>query len=363
MVREAWEGLDPSQVWDSHVHYFDLAATPDQDGPHPLAAAQRRIFLNGACLDPDVRATGAYMDRLLSLVAAFPAGPRLVLLAMDAFHDAAGVRQPERTHFFVPNDLVAGAARLHPDRFEWAASIHPYRQEAVAELDRVLGLGARTVKWIPAAQGIDPASPLCDPFYRALARLDLPLLSHAGTERATPGDDSLGNPLRLRRALEHGVRVVVAHCATMGEGRDLDAGPDGPMTENFLLFQRMMDEPRWNGRLFGDLSAVPQAARAGEALRHIVERGAPGGAWEGRLLNGSDYPIPGIMPLYSIRQLVGLNLLDAHAAGPLSAIRRHNPLLFDFVLKRQLRAGSLRLAPQSFETRAFFVRTVLGLAA
>jgi hypothetical protein len=36
-------------------------------------------------------------------------------------------------------------------------------------------------------------------------------------------------------------------------------------------------------------------------------------------------------------------------------IRAHNPLLFDFVLKRLLRAGDRRLAPSVFHTRDFFL--------
>jgi len=64
--------------------------------------------------------------------------------------------------------------------------------------------------------GIDPASSRCDRFYEALVRTDTPLLTHAGEEAAvdSPAAQELGNPLRLRRALEHGVRVIVAHCAT-----------------------------------------------------------------------------------------------------------------------------------------------------
>jgi len=38
----------------------------------------------------------------------------------------------------------------------------------------------------------------------------------------------------------------------------------------------------------------------------------------------------------------------------LSAIREHNPLLFDFVLKRHLRSAGKRFAPGVFETRSFF---------
>ncbi len=41
-------------------------------------------------------------------------------------------------------------------------------------------------------------------------------------------------------------------------------------------------------------------------------------------------------------------------APVLAAIREHNPLLFDFTLKRHLRAGGKRFAPRVFETRPFF---------
>ncbi|MCX7172096.1 MAG: amidohydrolase family protein, partial [Proteobacteria bacterium] len=215
--------------------------------------------------------------------------------------------------------------------------------------------GARAVKWIPAAQGINPASPRCDRFYETLVRLDLPLITHAGTERAAPGDDALGNPLRLRRALEHGVRVVVAHCASMGSSQDLDQGGDsGAWIDNFALFERMMDEPAHLGRLFGDISALTQTARAGAPLQRVLERAAAGGDWSGRLLNGSDYPLPAIMPLYSPRQLAAAGYLAMAAVEPLTVIRRHHPLLFDFVLKRQLTHAGKRLAPAVFETRSFF---------
>ena len=73
-----------------------------------------------------------------------------------------------------------------------------------------------------------------------------------------------------------------------------------------------------------------------------------------RSLNGSDYPLPGIMPIFSVDYLVSLGLLEA-AAGPLlTEVRAHNPLLFDFVLKRSLRAGGKRFANAVFETRGFF---------
>jgi len=158
-----------------------------------------------------------------------------------------------------------------------------------------------------------------------------------------------GNPLRLRRALEAGVRVVVAHCASMGEDRDLDKGPNGPYVESFALFARVFEK---YSNAYGDISAMTQVNRAGPALVRTIESSA----WHARLLNGSDYPLPGVMPVFSVDYLVSLKLLPESAAQLLRDIRAHNPLLFDFVLKRTLRSNGKAFAAGVFETRGFFVR-------
>jgi mannonate dehydratase len=69
------------------------------------------------------------------------------------------------------------------------------------------------------------------------------------------------------------------------------------------------------------------------------------------LINGSDYPLPGVMPLFSPRRLTEAGFLSAQASRIVSTIRRYNPLLFDFVLKRSLIKGGHRFAPVVFESR------------
>jgi uncharacterized protein len=102
--------------------------------------------------------------------------------------------------------------------------------------------------------------------------------------------------------------------------------------------------------LLGDISAAFQVNRSIALQRRIVERGD----WHPRLLHGSDHPLPGLMPLYRTQRLVDAGLLDASAAPVLDEIRAYNPLLFDFVLKRQLRSGKQRLAAVVFDTRRHF---------
>jgi len=141
--------------------------------------------------------------------------------------------------------------------------------------------------------------------------------------------------------------VVVAHCASLGSGRG-DV-PGGAELSNFELFTQLMDERRYEGRLFGDISAITQYNRM-EVIATLLQRTD----WHARLLNGSDYPLPGVVPLVPLQGLVDLQLLHADAVKPLSRLREGNVLLFDFVLKRSLRYNGEGFADKVFETAPFF---------
>lgn len=361
-VRAAWDGLDASKVWDVHAH---LAGTGDsgagiQMNPrmlsplHPAEYIQRLFYLNAGCAhDAPGRVDQSYVERLHNLADGMRPGFKLVLFAFEQTHDNAGRPRPDLTAFHVPDRYARDVARAYPAYFEWACSIHPLRDDCVEALEAAVRDGARAVKWLPSAMGIDPATPACDRFYAALARLDIPLITHAGEEKAVrgAGRPEWGNPLRLRRALDHGVRVVVAHCASLGEDHDEDRRRGGKVA-SFELFTRLMAEPRAEGRLFGDISAITLRNRRIDVIRRLVERTD----WHPRLLFGTDYPLPGILPLVSPTRLAAEKLLPAHAVPVLETLREHNPLLFDFVLKRTLRAGAHRFSTGVFETRAFFDR-------
>jgi mannonate dehydratase len=58
--------------------------------------------------------------------------------------------------------------------------------------------------------------------------------------------------------------------------------------------------------------------------------------------------------MHSMTQLVTIGVLDPQLAPVLAEVREHNPLLFDFVLKRHLHAGGKRFPAIVFETRPFF---------
>lgn len=364
LIRQCWEGIDAGQFWDCHVH---LAGLGDSDSGiwvnpemrsllHPVQYIQFRYYLDAACADEEEvgahsSVDEAYVTRLQLLHRDFPPEARFMLLAFDYYHDEAGRRDAQLSAFHVPN---AYAQRVAADfaGFEWIASIHPYREDSVETLAWCVQHGARAVKWLPGAMGIDPASPLCDRFYEAMARHGIPLLSHAGKEYAisVEGGQGLNNPLLLRRPLERGVRVILAHCASLGEYTDIDKGPEGPPVDSLSLFYRLAAEREFRGRIHGDLSAVTLVNRERTILERIYGREA----FHEMLINGSDYPLPGIMPLISTQGFVAWGFLPQAEANVLVEIRRYNPLLYDFMLKRRLGVNGAYLDPVAFHSRRVF---------
>ncbi|MDR1351336.1 MAG: amidohydrolase, partial [Zoogloeaceae bacterium] len=361
-LARVWQDLNPRDVWDCHAHLAGLGDSADSgiqvasrlSSPrHPVLYAQYLSYINAACLEGFSGPVDEnYAQRLLGQMADMPVGVKLLLLAFDHFHDDSGQPQPEASTFHVPDAYARKLAAAHPQFFEWAASIHPYRPDALDRLEAAAAEGARAVKWLPAAQNIDPASPRCVAFYAALARLDLPLIIHCGKEQAVHNDKlHYGNPLLLRPALETGARMVVAHCASSGDDADLDHG--GQRKPSFELFVRLMDDPTWEGRLFGDISAITLRNRKPEILKTLLQRKD----WRARLLNGSDYPLPGILPIVSPDALARAGLLPGEAVSDLKILREYNPLYFDLALKRHLNWQGNHFSPQVFATRSFFEKT------
>jgi len=360
-VTSAWNGIDAREFWDVHCHLYGSgdsgrgpwASTSITNPSLPQDFAKRRFFLNAGCANDSRESIDtSVVSRIVDQLEAFPAGAKVMLLAFDWVRDERGAPDREASTFQVPDSYAADIAARYPARCEWIASIHPLARDALDRLDEAVARGARAVKWLPQVHRIDPASPRCDAFYRKLAALRIPLLTHAGAEQAVrSAAEHLGNPLRLRRPLEQGVRVIVAHCASLGDGRDLDRGDAGPVVANFDLFARLMDTPSYRMLLLADISALTQINRM-DSLSRVLERQD----WHPRLLDGTDYPLPGIPPLISLDRFVERGMLEPEAVAPLRAIRRYNTLLFDFVLKRNLAYRGLRFDASVFATRTHFTR-------
>ena len=353
LVKAAFADVDPARLVDYHTHVAGVGAggTGNEVNPkmltwrHPFHRAKFAVYLSAAGVREVGRADAEFAERLVRLVSHIERRGRYRLLAFDKHYGRDGTVNASKTEFYVPNEYVFDLAARHPDLFEPVISVHPYRVDAVEELERWAGRGGRMVKWLPNAMGIDPSDAACDPFYAKMKELGLVLLSHGGEEKAVEAqeDQRLGNPLLLRRALDHGVRTIVAHCASLGENEDLD-DPGRRRVHNFRLFLRLVEDRKYEGLVFGDISAMTQFNRIGEPLSTVIEREG----LHGRLVNGSDYPLPAVNLLIRTKPLVRAGYIDAGEATSLREIYGFNPLLFDYVLKRCLRLpGTQRRLPAS----------------
>lgn len=103
LVKAAWDGLDPVQVWDCHAH---LVGTGDSGSGiwlnpalesmvHPVQFAQRLFFLNAGCAHEAAgRADQSYVERMHNLLDGMRPGAKLMLFAFDFNHREDGT--PDR---------------------------------------------------------------------------------------------------------------------------------------------------------------------------------------------------------------------------------------------------------------------------
>jgi predicted TIM-barrel fold metal-dependent hydrolase len=174
------------------------------------------------------------VDRLSEMLARSEFVDKAVLLAMDGVIGDDGELDKKQTRMYVPNEFVAKAVARH-NNFLFGASVNPYRKDALERLECAERNGAVLVKWLPSIMHIDPDEK-CDEkkreslilFYKKLVDLNLPLLTHTGDEQSfNHPKNELADPKKLVLPLSMGVKVIAAHCASLGKYED-DDGEDKP---------------------------------------------------------------------------------------------------------------------------------------
>ena len=264
---------------DCHVH---LAALPDGDNgcyisPKMLRSPLFRFLLWKHELSPSnpQEANRKYLNDLLTELRASRHVQQAVLLGMDGVYDQNGRLNQAHTDFLISNDYVLKTALAYPDEFLAGVSINPQRQDAVEEVHRCADAGAVLVKALPNAQQFNPADTRYKMFYRALADRELPFLSHVGYEFSLIGkDQSVGDPDRLKLALDEGATVIAAHACSYGL----------MLYEKFL--PTLQDFAQRYPHFYADISALTLPNRF-KMLLHLRQHPE----LYDRLLFGTDYPL------------------------------------------------------------------------
>ncbi len=208
------------------------------------------------------------------------------ILAFDAVYDEVGQYDHERTSYYVSNDYCFEVCE-YSEKLLPIASVNPLRRDAFAELERVAEEGAVALKLLPNSQGVDPSLARFRPFWRRVAELGLPLISHTSFEHTVPPlDQSFGKPEKLRPVLEEGATVIAAHCAGSGVAH--------PLEEDYDTWRAMLDE---YPNLWGDISALASVSRFPYIHRILDDEVA-----QERVVLGSDIPVP-VAPMVFSPQL------------------------------------------------------------
>jgi predicted TIM-barrel fold metal-dependent hydrolase len=265
---------------DCHVHLaaFSEGSNGCYISPRMLQSPVFKFLLwkHGLNASAPDAANQKYVDNLLEELRASQYVGQAVLLGMDGVYDREGRIDQQATEFVVSNDYVLNTTKTYPNEFLAGVSINPQRRDALDELHRCAEAGATLVKILPNTQQFDPAHQEYKPFYRTLAKLRIPLLSHVGYEFSLISrDQTLGDPNRLRVALDEGATVIAAHACSYGL----------MLYEKFL--PTFLDLVSRYQNFYADISALTQPNRFKMLL---LLRQHP--EVHNRLLFGTDYPLP-----------------------------------------------------------------------
>jgi len=213
-----------------------------------------------------------------------------VVLALDGVIDEkTKTLDRKATQVYVSNEFVASQTAKYPDLL-FGASINPNREDSLELLDEVYRQGAVLIKWIPNIMYIDPSDEKYIPFYKRMAELNLPLLTHTGMEKSfANAKDHFADPRLLELPLRCGVTVIAAHIATTGES-------DGQ--DNFERILPMFDE---FPNLYTDISSLTQFNKLGYLAKAVKHPGLTE-----RMIYGSDWPLssfPMVSPFYHINHI------------------------------------------------------------
>eukprot|EP01006_Ploeotia_vitrea_P045600 TRINITY_DN66954_c7_g1_i1.p1 TRINITY_DN66954_c7_g1~~TRINITY_DN66954_c7_g1_i1.p1 ORF type:complete len:520 (+),score=56.22 TRINITY_DN66954_c7_g1_i1:25-1584(+) len=365
-VRQALHGV--SSVMDYHTHIVGMQkeVTGCQlsekifQWKHPVNKITSKFFmkalgiskLEGEGIDQQM------VDKLQGYISGIPIPQYTsLLLAFDQVYNEQGQHDPEKTAMYIPNDWAYLQQETYPQQFVAACSVHPYRKDALQELTRCKKRGTRIVKWLPNSMFIDPSSSLCDSFYGALKSLDMVLLCHVGSEHSVTFcgvQQDYGNPLLLRRALDMGCTVIMAHCGSEGSCLDIDKGTD--TTEKVACYEltlRLLKDAKYKGRAFADISAMAAFKRVPYLAKVLDETSV-----HEQLVYGTDYPVPAIPLVIRTKKILAAGLLAKEHKVIVDQCFHMNPMLAVLVLFRLLKSPSGNSFPLScFQTRPELVPT------
>jgi predicted TIM-barrel fold metal-dependent hydrolase len=230
---------------------------------------------------------GAYVDALIGNVVSSEHIEKIVLFGVDAKIGLDGVEIDRDMSVCASNDDVLSIYQKHPDIIVPFFSINPNRADALDLIDRYVELGFKGAKFLQNYWAIDLGDDRYKPYFQKLAKLDLPLIVHTGSENSISSVKEYESIKMLEAPLRCGVKVIAAHMALEYSLKNIykaiSNNPKYFNKEYFLLLEML----EIHENLYADISALLTPFRA-KALRDLSQREQI----HHKLLFGSDFPVP-----------------------------------------------------------------------
>ncbi len=296
---------------DIHIHLIGLSGTDHgliRDHLFNSPPLRAMHFLLGIKGRSPKEMEENYKTKLLGWMESSHCLKNFVLLALDRVYGPDGTPRPEKTVLHTANQYILETAGLS-EHIHAAVSIHPYRKDATDKIREYHEKGAVLLKWIPSYMGFSPLDKRLIPVYDTLAEINLPLLTHCGTEHLLPDHDRAGVFAQsLRMPLERGVTVIAAHSGGIRAFSRTGLSQFADLCGEFP-------------NLYGDTAALASPWRAGH-LKYLLDCDL-----RNRLFHGSDFPV--VQPAVLTLLFNGLRTYNRIRTTT-------NPLDRDFIIKDEI---------------------------
>jgi len=252
-----------------------------------------------------------YVEHLTNLVRESSLDAAVILAQDHPYDQETGEKIEQDNLFHVPNDYVIELAKAYPF-FLPAISLHPARVDALSELDRLVSAGAVMNKLLPNCHNVDCNNPNYKDFWQRMVELKIPLLAHTGGEHTLPViNKKYQDPRYLCGPLDQGVTVIAAHAGTKSGIFDKDYSK--------VIKEMLQHYPN----LYVDNSAFNLPVRSRYVVRCLDRK------MVGRVIHGSDYPVPVSSIWAFIRGFLSIEAFK-------EIVRCKNPLEKDSLIKRAM---------------------------
>ena len=345
LLKQAYLDIPGDTAYDYHTHLVGNSpnngtyVNPDWlSAIHLKSYIMYKVYKSASGVTDVDKLDEQYVQRLVDLIKTNPYPVKYGLMAFDYYYNDDGSINKELSTFHVPNEYMMKVVSEYPQYFFPIISIHPYRKDAVDELKKYAEQGVKYIKWLPNSMNINASSKKhleqLKAYYAVMKEYDMALITHTGYEKATDGHDTqkFGDPRYLSLPLEMGVKVVMAHVASLGNCEQ-DVEHCHEEKPYFDVAMGMLKDPKYKGQLFADISATILINREDNVVDDIIDAEEI----HDRLINGSDYPVPAINVLVKTSSFVKGGNITEKEGELLNEIFDYNPLIYDFVLKRTLR--------------------------